>query len=147
MELKTTRAQLAQYFSAWLSWWVRKNTYTQLQAAIRLGVTPGFVNMIVNNKRAASVGQMEKIAKAAKADLLDILFQGCELLHGDKPNPSLKFMKKLDSLSAGLSQEQTEALTAYRGLLLLGGEGVEVITDSILALASKKNGTVSSGTD
>ena len=139
MENKTTQAQLALYFSSWLDFWVKTNKYTQLQAAIRLEVTPGFINMIINKKRAASPRQMEKIAQAINLDLLDILFQGRELLHGKNPGRPSRPIKKADFLSEGLSKKQTKALDAFRGLLMLGGEGVEIITESIQALAGKKN--------
>ena len=138
MELKTTKAQLAKYFSAWLQWWIDKNRFTQLQAAVRLDVTPGFINMIINNKRAASATQMEKIANVVKLDLLDILIHGRQMLTGESyPNTSSKLYES-DSLGFGLDEIQANAMKEYRKLLLSGGEGVNVITESILGLAKKK---------
>ncbi len=138
MELKSTKAQLAQYFSAWIQWWIDKNRYTQLQAAVRLTVTPGFVNMIINNKRAASVSQMEKIAQALEMDILDILLKGRHLLTGKLWPASGSVAGSAEAMDAGLSPRQTESLRQYRDLLLLGGEGVELISGAVESLALKK---------
>lgn len=139
MELKTTKAQLAVYFSAWLQWWIKKNHYTQLQAAVRLDVTPGFINMIINNKRAASATQMEKIALAVNLDLLDILLRGQQILGVGKATALAAQPSPEHMLYTGLSREQLEDVGIYRDLLVAGGEGVEVITQSIRSLAEKKN--------
>lgn len=139
MELKSTKAQLAQYFSAWIQWWINKNNYTQLQAAVRLTVTPGFVNMIINNKRAASASQMEKIAQALELDLLDILLQGRHILTGELRPASGSVAGSAETLEAGLSPGQRESLRQYRDLLLLGGEGVELISGAVESLTLKKN--------
>ncbi|MDR1921482.1 MAG: helix-turn-helix domain-containing protein [Candidatus Adiutrix sp.] len=138
MELKTTEAQLAKYFRAWLLHWMNKNKYTQLRAAVRLGLTPGFINMIINNKRAASAGQMEKIAGAVNLDLLEILIHGRRLLAGEPLPPSAPVWPEIEPSEIGLSRKQIEALREYRALLRVGGEGVEVITEAIQALALKK---------
>jgi len=139
MELKTTKAQLAKYFSAWVQWWINKNHYTQLQAAVRLDVTPGFINMIINNKRAASATQMEKIAKVANLDLLDILNHGRDILTGESRSGSSPASSEAYALESGLGLNQIDSLREYRALLLVGGEGVEVITESIHALATKRS--------
>ena len=130
MELKTTQAQLARYFSAWLNWWIKINKYTQLRAAIKLEVTPGFINMIINNKRAASATQMEKIAQAVSLDLLDVLAHGRNILTGESVSKS----SEVNFWETGLEPTQIDSVREYRALLLTGGEGVEVITASIHAL-------------
>lgn len=137
MKTNSPDSQLARYFSAWLGLWVRKHRYTQLQAAIRLGVTPGFLNMVLNNKRAASAWQMEKTAEAVKVDVLEILRQGKEAIEG-KGSATALAMSANDSLTAGLNKEQINSMQAYHKLLLTGGEGVDVITESIHFLAKKK---------
>lgn len=139
MELRTTKAQLAKYFSAWLQWWLNKNRYTQLQGAVRLSVTPGFINMIINNKRAASATQMEKIAKTVDLDLLDILMHGRNLLAGGPRSAMHEQTYEITPEEQGLNRNQINALNDYRALLITGGEGVDVITESIRTLAAKKN--------
>ena len=81
---------------------------------------------------------MEKIANALNIDILDILVQGRKLMMGDKlaePVPQTV----VDFLVAGLSPEQTRQMQLYRELLIMGGEGVETLTEAIISLAAKKN--------
>ena len=45
----------------------------------------------------------------------------------------------VDLLTAGLSPEQAKHLQLYRELLIMGGEGVETLSEAITSLAAKKN--------
>ena len=138
METNSPKAQLAKYFSAWLRLWMQKHRYTQLQAAIRLDVTPGFLNMVLNSKRAASAWQMEKIATATKMDVLEILYHGREAIEGKKTLlPTATPVE--NSFTVGLDNEQVSSLRNYHKLLLAGGEGVNIIAESINFLVKNKN--------
>jgi len=103
-----------------------------------LGVTPGFINMIINKKRAASATQMEKIAQIVNSDVLDILIHGRQLLTGEIRLGGPITASENDLLEFGLDQNQIDSIQEYRALLLIGGEGVEAIAEFIRALARKK---------
>ena len=115
----------------------------QNRIALSAGISPKVLNNILAGRNYGSEEHRRSIAKAcgysgrAYDDFLDI---GRRLLAGEDPaDYALKRPKDIvDIMTQGLSTEQTKLLQAYRELLLIGGEAVETVSDSIRNLAEKK---------
>ena len=108
-------------------------------------LTPPQLHDLIIGRRFGSEEQRRAIAAAlgypgrAYENFLDIGRQLLELpaLADEPTTPQPTAI--VDLLTAGLSPEQAKHLQIYRELLIMGGEGVEALTEAIISLAAKKN--------
>ena len=131
---KTINTETARRFSAWLAYWVDKHKYTQLQAAVLLGMAPSHFNQILSGKSAASVSHMEKVASSLNRDLADMLIEGRQLLSG-KNIPEKDNAPETDNeILSGLSSDSKQTLIKTTEILKAGGEDAKLLKQFIKRL-------------
>ncbi len=109
------------------------HNYTQLQAAVYVGMTLSHFNQTLSGKSAASVFQMEKVAMAIDRDLVDLLIEGRLLLEGKEVSGTNKDDDNADFLT-GLSSDGKKTLLKVKNIIQAGGEDAKLLKQFIKRL-------------
>lgn len=100
--------------------------YPKYRAAMHLGISQGQLSGILTHTRSSSLGMMEKIAKSLGTSVADMLLEGKEILNQNNPQDTL------------FANSHKKTLEAFKECLLYGGEAAELLAQTAIALAKKK---------
>jgi len=114
-------------FKAALKARLNAKQFPAYRLAMDLDISQGQLSGILNDTQAASLGQMEKIAKNLETSVGDMLMEG-KILLGTIPDRS----KERET------EPNAEAIEAFRYLMLIGGEAAEVLVKAVIDLAERK---------
>jgi len=120
-----------QYFRVSFQKWFEKSGLKQHQAATRLEVSQSLITKFLRGETGLSFSQADNIALNLKKSLIEMLLEGKEIIDGSKHEENTHF-----------TNEQKEALEAFKICLLYGGETSEMIANNAIELARKKQGEV-----
>lgn len=134
MPTRSINTETAKRFSTWLAQWVEVHKYTQLQAAVIVGMTPSHFNQTLSGKSAVSIFQMEKVAASIDRDLADILIEGRQIIEGKKIN-SMEIKEEETELLLRLSAENKRLVLKTMKIFEAGGDDSKLLKKFIRRLS------------